>query len=162
MDGSMLFDRWRQHVLWEHIGANGPVQPLLHSLRQSAYNYNGRPYPPELPLPMGDLHLLYNTWCFGLMWADNANGALIGWAMFSQMTAECPCTWQWFACFPLKIAPSHIGVWTSCNTWFIGPTGVGTQMATWSFQPFLQGSLVWQTDGATDRLTDHATQCDVA
>jgi len=31
---------------------------------------------------------------------------------------------QWFACFPLKIAPSHVGIWTSCNTWFIGPTRV--------------------------------------
>jgi len=45
---------------------------------------------------------------------------------------------QWFACFPLTIAPSHVGIWTmvirsfylitmiwtSCNTWFIGPTRV--------------------------------------
>jgi len=31
------------------------VQPFLHSLRQKAcILYNGRPYPPELPLPMGD------------------------------------------------------------------------------------------------------------
>jgi len=26
--------------------------------------------------------------------------------------------------FPLKIVPSHVGIWTSCNTWFIGPTQV--------------------------------------
>jgi len=25
---------------------------------------------------------------------------------------------------PLKIAPYHLGIWTSCNTWFIGPTRV--------------------------------------
>ena len=28
-----------------------------------------------------------------------------------------------------------------------------TQMASWSVQPFLQGSLVWQTDRQTDRQT---------
>jgi len=26
--------------------------------------------------------------------------------------------------FPLKIVPSYVGIWTSCNTWFIGPTRV--------------------------------------
>ena len=49
---------------------------------------------------------------------------MIGSAVFSQMTAECPYTLQWFACFPSKIAPSNVGVWTSCNTRFIGPTRV--------------------------------------
>jgi len=29
-----------------------------------------------------------------------------------------------FACFSLKISPSHVGIWTSCNTWFTGPTRV--------------------------------------
>jgi len=24
---------------------------------------------------------------------------------------------------PVKIAPSHVGIWISCNTWFTGPTG---------------------------------------
>jgi len=36
----------------------------------------------------------------------------------------------------------------------LGPPESGTQMVTWSFQPFLQGSLVWHTDGATERATD--------
>ena len=26
--------------------------------------------------------------------------------------------------FPLIISPSHVGIWTSCNTWFTGPTRV--------------------------------------
>ena len=55
------------------------------------------------------------------MLAHNPNGTSIGLAVFAQMTAECPYTLQWFACFPLKIAPTHVGIWTSCNTWFIGP-----------------------------------------
>jgi len=58
------------------------------------------------------------------MRAHNPNGTSIGLAVFAQTTAECPYTLQWFACFPLKIAPSHVGISTSCNTWFIGPTRV--------------------------------------
>jgi len=46
--------------------ANGSVQPFLHSLRQRApVLYNGRPYPPKLPLPMGDLELPCKT----MLWA---------------------------------------------------------------------------------------------
>jgi len=56
----------------------------------------------------------------GAMQAHNLNST----SMFAQMTAEYPYTLQWFACFPLKIAPSHVGIWTSCNTWFIGRTRV--------------------------------------
>jgi len=58
------------------------------------------------------------------MRAHNPNGTSIGSVVFAQMTAECLYTLQWFACFPLKIAPSHVGIWTSCNTWFIGPRQV--------------------------------------
>jgi len=46
----------------------------------------------------------------------------------------------------------------------LGPPDSGTQMVTWSFQPFLQGSLVWHTDRATERGTDrprYSVQCDV-
>jgi len=105
--------------------ANGSAQPFLHSLRQKVpILYNGRPYLPELPLPMGDLDLPYNTWCFWPMRAHNPNGTSIGSAVFAQMTAECPYTLEWFACFLLKIVPSHAGFWTTCNTWFMGLTWV--------------------------------------
>ena len=46
----------------------------------------------------------------------------------------------------------------------LGPSESGTQMVTWSFQPFLQGSLVWHTDRATERATDrpcYSVQCGV-
>jgi len=42
------------------------------------------------------------------MRAHNPNGTSIGSAVFAQMTADCPYTLQWFACFPLKIAPSML------------------------------------------------------
>jgi len=38
------------------------------------------------------------------------NAKSIGSAVFAQMTAECPYTLQWSACFALKIAPSHVGL----------------------------------------------------
>jgi len=62
--------------------------------------------------------------CFRPMRAHNPNGTSIGSVIFAQMTAECLYSLQWFACFPLKTAPSHVGIWTSCSTWFIGPTRV--------------------------------------
>jgi len=40
----------------------------------------------------------------------------------------------------------------------LGPPKSSTQTASRSVQPFLQGSLVWQTDRPTDRLTDHTTR----
>jgi len=105
--------------------ANGQAQPFLHSLLQKEpILYNGRPYPPELPLPMGGSGPPCNTSCFRPMRAYNPNSISISSAIFAQMTAECIYCLQWFACFPLKIAPSHVGIWTSCNTWFIGPTRV--------------------------------------
>jgi len=64
-------------------------------------------------------------------------------------------SFQWFACFPLKTAPSHVGISTSCNTWFIGPTRVRNANGNLIFSAvFLQGSLVWQTHTATERPTD--------
>jgi len=59
------------------------------------------------------------------MRAQNPNGISIGSAVFAQMTAECPYTLQWFAHFPVKIAPPHgERIWTPCNAWFLGPTRV--------------------------------------
>ena len=74
--------------------------------------YNWRPYPPELPLRMGDLDLPCNTWCFQPMRVHIPNGTSIGSVVFAQMTAECLRTLQWFVCFPLRIAPTHVGIWT--------------------------------------------------
>ena len=42
--------------------ANGLVQLFLHSLQHKVpILYNGRPYPPEVPFPTGDLDLPCNT-----------------------------------------------------------------------------------------------------
>jgi len=136
----MIFDRCQQRVLpWGHIGATWRIRLNLCILQ-----------------PTG---------------VHNRNGKWIGSAVFAELTAQSAYTLQWaplftrsalshgdllclhrwpqsvpiwFVCFALKIVPSHVGIWTPCNS--LGPHESGTQMATWSFQPFLQGSLVWQTD----------------
>jgi len=66
----------------------------------------------------------------------------------------------WFACFDLEIVPSHVGIWTSCNTWFIEPTRVRNANGNLIVSAVLGLTVVsWQTDRATDRPTNHATPC---
>jgi len=168
MNGSMLLDRWRQRVLpWGHIGAHGEydwicasfgpfesktqtanqsVKPFLH--RWMPIIYSEHPHPPELP-SNGGSGVPCKTWCCGPMRVHNANGNSIGSAVFAQMTAECPYTLQWFAFFPLKIAPSHVDIWTWCNTWFNGPTRVlnpnGNLIVSAIFAG-LTSVTHWQTD----------------
>jgi len=76
--------------------------------------------------------------------------------VFAQLTAECPYTSQWDAPFPLKIAASHGDLDPHLTHDSLGPPEATTQMASQSVQPFLQGSLLRQTDQQTDRPTDHA------
>ena len=140
----MVFSRWRQRVLpQEHIGATWRMRLNLCILRptpvqnrndkwiglavfaqltaESAYTLQ---YPSKLPLPMG-------------IWTSHVTRDAFGHASpqpkrhldrFSRLrTDDCGVSLLFTmvcACFPLKIAPSHVGIWTSCNTWFIGPTRV--------------------------------------
>jgi len=122
---------------------------FLHSSQQKVHIlYSGRPYPPELPFPLGYLDPRLasqsNTWCLGPMQAHNPNGTSIGSAVYAQVTAECPYTLQWFACFPQNW-PFAMGIWTPCNTWFLGPTRVLNPNGNSIALAVLQGSLVWQT-----------------
>jgi len=135
--------------------ANGSVQSFLHSLRQKVpILYNGRPYPPEMLLPMGDLDLPSNTWCFQPIRVHNPNGTLIGSAVFAQMTVECLYTLQWFACFPSKLPLPTLASGPRLICGSLAPPESGTQMATWLFQPFLQGWLTeWQKDRQTTLLS---------
>jgi len=123
--------------------ANGSVQ---HSLRQKVpILYNGRAYPPELPLPMGDGPAVHVTQCFRPMRAHNPNGTSIGSAVFAQMTTECYYT---------GLPVAHVGIWTSCNTWFIGPTRVrnaNCKLIVAAVFAGLTSVTHWQSDRKTDR-----------
>jgi len=175
MDGSMLFDRWQQRVLpWGHIGATWQIRLNLCILRPTRVHnpngkwigsavfhsvlhkvhilYNGRPYPPELPLPMEDVDLPCNTWCFGPMRARPQPKRHLD--QFSRVCTDDRRVYL----YGLPVSPSKLFLPTLASGPHVihgslGPPKSGTQMATWSFQPFLQGSLVWQIDRATDRPT---------
>jgi len=82
---------------------NRLVKPFLHSRQKVPIVYNGRPYPPELPLPMRGSGAPSNTWFTGSMRAHNPNSTSIGSAVFAQMSAECPYTLQCFTRFPTKL-----------------------------------------------------------
>jgi len=57
--------------------------------------------------------------------------------------------------FPSENCPFAWGIWTPCNTLFLGPTRFHSQTESRSVQPFLQGSRLRQTE--TDRQTDRPT-----
>jgi len=113
----------------------------------------GAPIHQNCPFKWGDLDPC-NTWCLGPMRAHNPNGTSIGSAVFAQMTAECANTLQRFACFPVKIALYHIGIWSSCNTWFIGFTRVlnpNDNMIVSAVFAVLTSVTDLQSDRQTDR-----------
>jgi len=100
------------HLICDSFGQSEPTIQMASRLVQLFSHrwwqrvpilYNGRPFSPKLPLPMGDLdtHLTHGS---------------------------------------------------------LDPPDSSTQTASWSVQPFLQGSLVWQTDQPTDRPTDNTTR----
>jgi len=138
--------------------ANRSVQPFLHSSRQKVPTfYNGRTFPPKLPLLMGNLDSIW---------------LMIRWAILSPQSKQHH---DWFSCFrigdcrvslyftmgrpsPLKIAPSHEGSGPPSNTWFPGPTQVLNPNGISISSAIFARLLVWWTDRPTDRSTDHATR----
>jgi len=70
------------------------------------------------------------------------------------MSIECPYTLQWDDPFPSKLPVPMGGSGTHLIRGSLGPAESSTQTASGLVQPFLQGSLVWQTDRQTDRPTD--------
>jgi len=115
------------------------------------------PSPSKLPLLMGDLnpHLIRGS----LSPPDSASQAASQSVQpfsfctahsrmslyFTVHTVDTPSTK-----LPLQMQRSG----SPPNTWFLGRTKSSTQTASRSVHPFLQGSLLWQTD----RQTDHATR----
>jgi len=83
-----------------------------------------------------------NTWFLGPIRAHNPKGISIQFRRFctGDCTTGCP--------FPHKIAPSHGcgGCGPQSNNSSLGPPESSTQTASRSLEPFLQSSLVWQTD----------------
>jgi len=53
--------------------------------------------------------------------------------------------------FSLKIVPSHVGIWTSFNTWFIWPTRVCNTNGNLIASAIFAGLTDWKSDRKTDR-----------
>jgi len=115
----------------------------------------GAPFPQNCPFPWG-IWTACKTRFLGPIRAHNANSISISRAVFPQTTVECPYTLQWDAHSPPKICPFP---WGDLNSHLIlgplGPPKSSTQTASWSVQPFLQGSLVWQTNINDLIITGH-------
>jgi len=140
--------------------ANGSVQPFLHSLRQKVcILYNGTPIHQNCPFPWG-------------IWTSHVTKDAFGPCQPTTQTAPRsvqPPLHRWprsvsilyngLPVFPSKLPLPILASGPHLILGSLGQAESGTQMATWSFQPFLQG---WQTERATERPTDHATQCDAA
>jgi len=113
--------------------------------RKSLYFAMGDHF-PKIALFLGGTGPPSNSWFLEPDRPDSPSGITIGSAVFTQVTAECPYTSQCNAPFPLKIAPSQ---WGDLDPHLLhgslGPPESSTQIASRSVQPFLQGSLMWQT-----------------
>jgi len=92
---------------WRYWRLNDPFAVTLQRpvQRRLPMHLNGPDNPRKLPLPLGDLYLLSNTWFHGPTRVFIQNGMSIGSAVFAQRTAECLITLQWASRFPHKIYP---------------------------------------------------------
>jgi len=128
----MLFDRWRQRILpWGHIGATWRIRLNLCILRPTRVHKTTTQTAPRSVQPC--LH----------RWLRSVSILYNG---LPVSPSKLP--------LPMLVSGPHV----ICGS--LGPPESWTQMATWSFQPFLQGSLVWHTDRATDRPR-YLVRCDV-
>ena len=114
----------------------------------------GAPIHQNCPFPWGiwTSHVTHDA--FGPC-ESNPNDTSIGSVVFAQMTARSVSILYLFACFPLKIAPSHVGIRTSCNTRFIfiGPTRVRNANGNLIVSAVFAG-LTSVTDWQSARQTD--------
>jgi len=132
--------------------ANQSAQPFLNRSWQSSSGMPGHVLSPNnCPFAWG-IWAPSNTCLLGTTWVHNLNGISIGSAVFAQMIAHCLYTLKWGA-HPLKIALPMGDLDHHQTHGSLGPPACSTQMASRSVQPFLQGSLVWQTDHATRSIT---------
>jgi len=147
---------WFLGSVWAHnpngitIGSAVFAQVTADSL---SLLYNGRRFPPKLPLSIRGSWPPSNIRFSEPIRAHIPNSILSGSDVFAQMTAESPYSLQFtMECpFPLKIVPSHGGIWTPSNTWFSAPVRVLNPSS------MLIGSAIFAgLTSVANRLTDDA------
>jgi len=141
--------------------ANGPVQPFLHRLRQKVPTMGALVH-QNCPFPWG-IWISYVTHdAFGPCESTTQRASRSVQSSLHRWPRSVSILYHGLPVSPSKLPLPMLASGPHIIRGSFGPPESGTQMATWSFQPFLQSSLVWQTDRATDRPTDHATRCDAA
>ena len=120
--------------------------------RVSLYFTMGAPFPQNCPFPWGS-GPPSNTWFLGPIRAHNQMASLLVQPFSQRWPQSVPILYNGMPLSPLKIAPSHEGIWTLSNTWFTGPTRVLNQNGISIGSAILAGSLVWQTDWQTTLLS---------
>jgi len=136
--------------------ANRSVQPFLGCSRQKVpIPYSGRLYPPELPIPMGDL-----VWTPSdtIPSAHASNWHLDRFCRFCTDDRRVFLYFVMVHSFPLQNCPFHGGSGPHVihHTWFLGPTRVlnpnGNSIASTVFVGFTT-----VCDRLTERQTDRQT-----
>jgi len=141
--------------------ANGSVQPFLHSLRQKVpILRNGRPYPPELPLPMGIWTSLVTHDAFGPCESTTQMAPRSVQPSLHRWSRSVSILYNGLPISPSKLPLSMLASGPHLIRGSLGPSESGTQMATWSFQPFFEGLTDWQSDRKTD-IPHYSVRCGV-
>jgi len=135
------YGKWISSVLFAQLMAES-----AHTLQWAPLSARTAPSHRDLDLPC-------NTWCCRPIRVHNPNGTSIGSAVFAQITAGRGVSlyFTMVCLFSLKIAPFHVGIWTSCNTWFIGSTRVRSANGNLIVSAISAGLTDWQSDRKTDR-----------
>jgi len=176
MDGSIVFARWRQYA--PHMGtlappgkydwtcacfsqlqfttqtANRLVQPFLHISRQKVpILYNGRPFPPNLPLLMGDLELHPTHDSLGPSEPTSQTVSRSVQLFLHRWPQSLPIVYNGMLLLPSKLPLPTGGSRPPSNTQFPGPIRVLNP------NDISIGSAVFAGfTSVTDRQTDHVTR----
>ena len=140
---SIVFARWHQTI----------VSAVFAQLTaERLYTLQWVPLSQKLPVPIRGSGPASNTLFLGPIQAQNPSSTLLVQPSLHRWPKSVPILYNRMP-FPLKIAPFHGVSEPHLNTWFLGRPKSSTQTASRLVQPFLQGSLEWQTGRQNDRQT---------
>ena len=119
---------------------------------ECSYTLQWVPLSPKNCLFPWEIWTPSNTWFLGPIRTHNRNGVSIGSPVLHRWPQIVPILWNWTPLYPSKLPLPMEESRPSSNTCFPGQPESSTQMASRSVQPFLQDSLVWETDWQTTLL----------
>jgi len=122
-DGSIAFARWCQFALLRgHTGATNWLS-RAQITEECRYTLQRSPVPLKLPFPWGSgPHLTRDS--LGPSEPTKQTASRSVQPFLHRWLHSVPMLYNGTPLFPLKVAPSHGGIWTPSNTWFPGPTRV--------------------------------------